>query len=80
MPVRVLVKPKESRMRSFFRAASIRALRTAAQSAIAAIGATALFTEVDWEIVLSTTGLATLLSLLNSVATGLPEADESPLR
>jgi hypothetical protein len=67
-------------MRTFIRAALIRAARTAAQTAIGAIGATALITEVDWAIVGSTAGLATLLSILNSVVTGLPEAPEAPLR
>jgi len=55
-------------------AALIRAVRTAAQTAIAAIGTTALLQNLDWGIVGSTVGMATVLSLLNSVVTGLPEA------
>lgn len=59
----------------FIRATAIRALRTFAQALIAAIGAAVLITDIDWWVVLSTAGLAALLSVLNSVATGLPEVD-----
>lgn len=59
----------------FLRAALIRAIRTAAQTAIASIGTTAVIYEVDWVTVLGTTALATLLSFLTSVATGLPEVE-----
>jgi hypothetical protein len=56
-------------------AALIRAARTAAQTAIAAIGTTTVLEGVDWQIVASTTALASLLSLLTSVVTTLPEAE-----
>lgn len=60
---------------SFWRAALIRAARTFAQAAIAAISSTAvLLSEVNWIAVLSTSALAAILSLLTSIATGLPEA------
>lgn len=59
--------------KDFFRAAGIRALRTFAQAAIAMIGTTALFDQVDWLKVLSASALAAVLSLLTSLATGLPE-------
>ena len=59
----------------FVKAALIRAVRTFAQAAIGAIGSTALISEVNWPVVLSTAGLATILSLLTSIATGLPETD-----
>ena len=54
------------------KAAGIRALKTVAQAAIAAIGSTAVFTEVNWAVVGSTALLAGVLSLLMSIA-GLPE-------
>lgn len=61
--------------RKFWKAAAIRAVRTLCQSAVAAIGTTALLSEVDWLTVASTAALAAILSLLNSFATGLPEAE-----
>lgn len=59
----------------FLKAALIRAVRTFAQAAIGAIGSTALISEVDWLVVLSTAGLSTIISLLTSIATGLPETE-----
>ena len=59
----------------WLKAAGIRALKTVAQSAIATIGSTALFGEVDWIVVGSAALLAGILSLLTSVA-GLPELKE----
>lgn len=63
--------------KAWIKAAGIRALRTFAQAAVAAIGTTALFNEVDWIVVASTAGLAAVLSLLTSVA-GLPEVKDAP--
>lgn len=60
---------------SLIKAAAIRCARTLAQTAIALIGTSTLIEAVNWEIVLSGSGLAGLLSVLTSVATGLPEAD-----
>ena len=62
--------------RSFWKAALIRALRTVCQTAIATIGTTAVLEEVNWMLVASSAALAGLLSILNSVATGLPEVDD----
>lgn len=59
----------------WFKAASIRALRTMAQTAAATIGATAVLCEVNWLAVVSSTVLAGILSLLTSLA-GLPELEE----
>ena len=59
----------------WLRAAAVRALKTVAQAALAAIGSTALFNEVNWAVVGSTALLAGVLSLLTSVA-GLPEVKE----
>ena len=60
---------------TLYHAALIRAIRTAAQTAIAAIGTTTVLEGVDWQLVASTTALASLLSLLTSVVTTLPEAE-----
>jgi hypothetical protein len=63
-------------MKNFFRAAAIRALRTIAQTAAAVIGTSALLSDVDWWAVLSASVLAGILSLLTSIATGLPEVEK----
>lgn len=58
---------------SFWKAAAIRAVRTIAQTAIATIGTAAVLQQVDWLTVASASILAGVLSLLTSIATGLPE-------
>lgn len=62
--------------KDFFIKAGIRALRTIAQCAIATIGTAAVLSDVDWKVVLSASVLSGILSLLTSIATGLPEATE----
>ena len=57
----------------FWKAAAIRTARTLCQSAVAAIGTAAMLQDVNWISVASTAALAAVLSVLNSVATGLPE-------
>ena len=59
--------------KEFWKAALIRAIRTICQTAIATIGTTAVLEEVNWILVASSAALAGLLSILNSIATGLPE-------
>lgn len=61
--------------KKWIKAAGIRAIKTIAQTAIATIGTSAVFSEVDWRIVGSAALLAGVLSLLTSVA-GLPEVKE----
>lgn len=60
----------------WLKAATIRAIKTAAQAAIGAIGAATVFAEVDWKVVGGTVLLATILSYLTSLA-GLPEVGEN---
>ena len=55
-------------------AAGVRAVKTVAQAAVAAIGTTAMLSEVDWLVVGSTALLSGVLSLLTSIA-GLPEVE-----
>ena len=59
----------------WIKAATIRALKTAAQTAIGAIGAATVFSSVDWKVVVGTVLLATIMSYLTSLA-GLPEAGD----
>ena len=66
----------KTRTKAWFKAAGIRALRTVAQAAIAAIGSGTMFSNIDWKLVVITSLLAGLLSILTSVA-GLPETKES---
>lgn len=60
--------------KNWWKAAGIRAVKTVAQTAVAAIGTTAMFSQVDWLVVGSTALLAGILSLLTSIA-GLPEVE-----
>lgn len=62
-------------MNNFIKYALIRCVRTIAQTAIATIGSAVVFTDVNWPMVVSASCLAGILSLLTSVATGLPEVD-----
>lgn len=55
-------------------AAAVRAVKTAAQSALGVIGASVALGEVDWALVASAAALAAIVSVLTSVA-GLPEVD-----
>lgn len=59
----------------WLKAAIIRAIRTIAQTMVASIGTAVVLTDIDWGYILSASVVAGILSLLTSVATGLPEAD-----
>ena len=59
-------------------AALIRAIRTFAQTAVSMIAVGAAFSEIDWLRVLSVSGVAFVLSILTSLATGLPEVENKP--
>ena len=68
-------------MNDWLKAALVRAIKTAAQTAVALIGTNAIgITGVDWVAVASAAALAAVVSLLTSIA-GIPEVREgkSPL-
>lgn len=62
-------------MKEWLKCAGIRAIKTVAQTAIATIGTAAVLGVVNWVMVASAAALAGVLSLLTSVATGLPEVN-----
>lgn len=62
-------------MKKWFKAASVRALKTMAQSAVAVMSTSAVISEVNWKMVISAAVLSAVLSMLTSVA-GLPEVKD----
>ena len=61
--------------KNFWKAAGIRAIRTAAQTAVAMIPAGVAIQEIGWLTVLGVSATAALLSILTSLATKLPEVE-----
>ena len=64
--------------KEFLIAALIRAVRTFAQTFASMIAVGAAFSEIDWLRALSVSGVAFVLSILTSLATGLPEVEKQP--
>lgn len=62
-------------MNNFIRFALIRAARTVAQTAVATIASAQILSDVSWSVVISASILAGILSILTSIATGLPEVE-----
>lgn len=62
------------KIKSWIKAAGVRAVKTVAQTAVATIGTSAVLGDVNWIAVVSASVLAGVLSLLTSVA-GLPEVE-----
>jgi hypothetical protein len=65
----------QQKWKTWLKAASVRALKTLAQTAVATVGTAAVLSEVNWLTVLSASVLSGVLSLLTSVG-GLPEVKE----
>ena len=62
--------------KKFVIAALIRAVRTIAQTFVGFIAVGAALEEVQWLRALSVSGAACVLSILTSIATGLPEVEK----
>ena len=62
----------KERFVEWLKAAGIRALKPTAQALAAGIGTTAVLSEIDWPLAVSTALVAGILSLLTSIG-GLPE-------
>lgn len=60
----------------WIKAASVRAIKTMAQTAIGVIGAATLIESVDWKVVASGAIISGIVSILTSVA-GIPEVEEN---
>ena len=68
--INISVKTKK-----WMKAAGVRAVKTAAQTAVSLIPAAVSINAVDWTMVIGTAALAGVVSVLTSVA-GLPECKE----
>ena len=66
---------KNTVTKNWLKAAGVRAVKTMAQTFVAAVGTSTLISGIDWPAVLSTTVLAGVLSVATSLA-GLPEVTE----
>ena len=65
----------KTNFKKWLKCASVRAIKTIAQTAIATIGTSAVMGDVNWVMVGSSSLLAGILSILTSVA-GIPEVEE----
>ncbi len=65
----------KSNFRLWIKAAGVRAVKTAAQTAVATIGTAAVMGDVNWAVVASASALSGILSMLTSTA-GIPEVEK----
>lgn len=65
--------------KEFLTAAAIRALHTFVQAALGMITVGSAFADVNWLRVLSVSGVAAVVSILKSIAIGLPEVKKAGL-
>ena len=66
---------KNRNWKQWTKAEAVRAVKTMAQTAVAAIGVAATMQDISWAVVGSTALVAGILSVLTSIA-GLPEVEE----
>lgn len=62
-------------MTEFTKATMIRAIKTVCQTAVATIGTAVVLSDVNWQMVVSASILSGILSVLTSIAAGLPEVE-----
>lgn len=65
----------KNKFKQFAKAAIVRAIKTMAQTFIATIGVVTVLSDVNWVTVISASILSGILSIVTSIATGLPEVD-----
>lgn len=61
--------------KQWLKCATVRSIKTIAQTAVSTIGVTAMLDEVNWVAVVSASLLSGILSMLTSIS-GLPEVKE----
>ena len=67
-------------MRTFIKCAAIRAIKTMAQTAVSILTVDVVgIMDVNWVAVASSSALAGIVSILTSIATGLPECSGTEL-
>ena len=66
---------RQYNLKQWLKAASVRAVKTTAQTAVGLIGTSLVISDVSWAVVASASVLAGITSMLTSVA-GLPELDQ----
>lgn len=63
-------------MKKFWKCALIRALRSFCQSLVTLIGTDAVnIIDIDWQLIIGISATYGLMSILTSIATGLPECE-----
>lgn len=70
----MMEQEKKRDWKQWAKAAGVRAVKTVCQTAIATIGTAVAMGDVNWDLVMSASALAGVLSVLTSVV-GLPEVD-----
>lgn len=65
----------DDKIKRWFIAAGVRALKTAAQTAASIISVGTIMQDIDWMMVASASGLSAVLSILTSIA-GIPEVED----
>ena len=63
-------------IKKFSQKADMRAIKTIAQTALGVINTSCVISDIDWRIVVSSSVVAGIVSILTSIATGLPEVDK----